>query len=162
MKAGKLPPELLERLLARLPSDPRLLLGPGIGRDAAAIDIGGGRALVAAADPVTFAKDQLGAYAVPVNANDVACLGARPAWFLATVLLPEEATPDLAEEIFEQIRTACETLDVALIGGHTEVTPGIDRPIGAGTMLREVDPQLLVRPEHARAGAHRRTPRPNA
>ncbi|MCH8064773.1 MAG: hypothetical protein IIC90_02960 [Chloroflexi bacterium] len=154
MKAGKLPPELLERLLARLPSDPRLLLGPGIGRDAAAIDIGGGRALVAAADPVTFAKDQIGAYAVQVNANDVACLGARPAWFLATVLLPGDTTPDVAEEIFEQIRTACEALNVALIGGHTEVTLGIDRPIVAGTMLGEVDAQSLVRPQNARAGDH--------
>lgn len=154
MKAGKLPPQLLERLLARLPSDPRLLLGPGIGRDAAAIDIGGGRALVAAADPVTLAQDQIGAYAVHVNANDVACLGARPAWFLATVLLPEDATPDVAEEIFEQIRTACAALDVALIGGHTEVTLDLDRPIVAGTMLGEVDAQSLVRPQNARAGDH--------
>lgn len=154
MKAGKLPPQLLERLLARIPADPRLLLGPGIGRDAAAIDVGGGRALVAAADPVTFAQDQIGAYAVHVNANDVACLGAHPAWFLATILLPEDATPEIAEEIFEQIRTTCEALDVALIGGHTEVTLGIDHPIVAGTMLGEVDAQSLVRPENARAGDH--------
>ena len=87
MKAGKLPHDLLARLLERLPEDPRLLLGPGIGRDAAAIDIGNGRVLVAAADPVTFAADQIGRYAVHVNANDVACLGATPAWFMATVLL---------------------------------------------------------------------------
>ena len=55
MKAGKLPSDLLARLLDRLPPDPRLLLGPGVGRDAAAIDLGDGRVLVAKTDPVTFA-----------------------------------------------------------------------------------------------------------
>ena len=84
MKAGKLPSDLLARLLARLPEDPRLLLGPGIGRDAAAIDMGGGRVLGAKADPVTFATGQIGRYVVHVTANEVACLGARPVWVMAS------------------------------------------------------------------------------
>ena len=154
MKAGKLPHELLARLLRRLPDDPRLLLGPGVGRDAAAIDMGDGRVLVATADPVTFAADQIGRYAVHVNANDVACLGATPAWFMATVLLPEGATEELAEEIFEQIRTTCAELSVIPIGGHTEITLGIDRPIISGTMLGEVTEDDLVRPSDAQAGDH--------
>ena len=154
MKAGKLPQDLLARLLERLPDHPRLLLGPGVGRDAAAIDLGNGRVLVATADPVTFAADQIGRYAVHVNANDVACLGATPAWFMATVLLPEGAPETLAEEIFEQIRTACEELSVIPIGGHTEVTLGIDRPIISGTMLGEVTEEKLVRTGDARPGDH--------
>lgn len=154
MKAGKLPSELLARLLARLPTDPRLLLGPGVGRDAAAIDLGDGRVLVAKADPVTFATDQIGRYVVHVNANDVACLGARPAWFMATVLLPEGGSPDLAEEIFEQIRATCEELGVVPVGGHTEITIGLDRPVIAGAMLGETTADRLVRPDGARAGDH--------
>ena len=154
MKAGKLPSDLLARLLARLPAEPRLLLGPGVGRDAAAIDLGGGRVLVAKADPVTFATEQIGRYVVHVNANDVACLGARPAWFLATVLLPEGATADLAEQIFEQIRVACDELGVVPIGGHTEITLGLERPIIAGAMLGETTADALVRPDGARAGDH--------
>jgi hydrogenase maturation factor len=154
MKAGKLPSDLLARLLARLPDDPRLLLGPGIGRDAAAIDLGDGRVLVAKSDPVTFATDEIGRYVVNVNANDVACLGARPSWFLATALLPEGASPELAEEIFEQIRLACAELGVVPIGGHTEITIGLDRPIVAGTMLGETTADALVRPDGARAGDH--------
>ena len=154
LKAGKLPAELLARLLARLPGDSRLLLGPGIGRDAAAIDLGAGRVLVAAADPVTFATEEIGAYAVHVNANDVACLGARPAWFLPTVLLPEDAAPELAETIFEQIRAACAELKIGLAGGHTEVTIGLDRPIIAGAMLGETAAERLVRPDRCRPGDH--------
>src|SRR3990170_2392927 len=78
---GKLPNELLARLLARLrPRDPRVVLGPAVGRDAAVIDAGGERLLVAKTDPVTFASDHIGWYTVHVNANDIACMGARPAW----------------------------------------------------------------------------------
>ncbi len=154
MKAGKLPSDLLASLLERLPSHPRLILGPGIGCDAAAIDLGGGRVLVAKTDPVTFAGQQIGRYAVHVNANDVACLGARPAWFLATVLLPEQAKPELAEAIFEDIRTTCAELGIVPVGGHTEITLGLDRPMIAGTMLGETTIEELVRPSGAEDGDH--------
>jgi hydrogenase expression/formation protein HypE len=154
MKVGKLPPDVLSRLLPTARGNGRIRLGPGIGRDAAAIDMGEGRILVAASDPVTFATDRIGAYAVHVNANDVACLGAPPAFFLATVLLPEGAEEPLAASIFDDIRGACDALEVACIGGHTEVTLGLDRPIVAGTMLGETTIDRLVRPDAAGPGDH--------
>ena len=42
-------------------------------------------------------------------------------------------------EIFGQLRDACSEIGVSLIGGHTEVTYGLDRPIAVGAMLGEVD-----------------------
>ncbi len=144
LRTGKLPQALLAELLARIPSnDPRVLFGPGVGRDAAVIDLGD-RLIVAKSDPVTFAGDRIGWYAVNVNANDVACMGARPAWFLATVLLPAEAPDDLPGRILDDLLAACAALDVSLVGGHTEVTAGIDRPIIAGTMLGEATRDELV------------------
>jgi hydrogenase maturation factor len=146
LPVGKLPLEHLRSLL-RHPSkhDPRLLIGPQIGEDASVIDAGD-RYLVVATDPVTFATDQIGRYAVHVNANDVAVMGARPLWFVVVMLLPENrTTPELAEEIMADVRAACEELDVALGGGHTEITQGIDRPILVGQMLGEVAPTRLVR-----------------
>ena len=154
MKAGKLPQDLLAAFLERLPDDPRVLLGPGIGRDAAAIDAGDGRVLVAKADPVTFATDQIGRYAVHVNANDVACLGAKPVWFMATVFLPEDASEHLAEEIFDQILSTCQELGIVPIGGHTEITIGLDRPIVSGAMLGETTQEQLIRPDEAQPGDH--------
>jgi hydrogenase maturation factor len=122
-----------------------LLIGPQIGEDAAVIDVGD-RYLVVATDPVTFATDHIGQYAVHVNANDVAVLGARPLWFFVVVLLPERtATPELAEGIMTDVRAACSELGVAVGGGHTEVTTGLDRPILVGQMLGEVAPTHLVR-----------------
>lgn len=152
MDVGKLPAALLARLLgeARV-TDPRVLLGPRIGADAAVLDMGD-RVLVAKADPVTFAADRIGWYAVQVNANDVACLGAQPRWFLATVLLPEGAPESLAEEVFGQVREACDGLGVALVGGHTEITYRLERPIVSGMMLGEAERDRVVWPGGALPG----------
>jgi hydrogenase maturation factor len=148
---GKLPPAVLDRLLGRIPRrDARVVVGPRIGEDAAVIDFGD-RYLVAKSDPVTFTAERIGWYAVQVNANDLATLGARPRWFLATLLLPR-GDPSLAEAVFTDLLAACEELDISLCGGHTEVTPGLDRPIVAGQMLGEVEKERLVRKERIRPG----------
>lgn len=153
LRPGKLPAAMLGGLLARIPHrDPRVLLGAGIGRDAAVIDMGGGRVLVAKTDPVTFAAEDIGWYAVNVNANDIACMGARPAWFMATALLPPGADDGLPGRIFDQIVVACSTLDIELVGGHTEVTFGLDRPIVVGAMLGEASRQEIVTGENIEAG----------
>ncbi len=146
LPAGKLPIDHLRSLLADLPGrDPRLLIGPQIGEDAAVIDAGD-RYLVVTTDPITFATDRIGRYAVHVNANDVAVLGARPLWFFIVMLLPEgSATPELAESIMADVRVACDELGVTVGGGHTEITPGLDRPILVAQMLGEVAPARLVR-----------------
>jgi len=92
LPVGKLPREHLRSLLRHLPKhDPRLLVGPQIGEDAAVIDAGD-RYLVVTTDPITFATDHIGRYAVHVNANDIAVLGARPLWFFVVMLLPESRT----------------------------------------------------------------------
>ncbi len=152
MKPGKLPPELLSRLLGALPRhDPRVLIGPQIGEDAAAIEFGD-RLLVVGADPITFATDLIGWYAVNINANDLACLGAEPRWFLATVLLPPSASEQEAAAVFAQIGEACEKLGAMPVGGHAEITRGIDRPLVMGCMLGEVAPEGLLSKSNAHPG----------
>ncbi len=150
---GKLPSDLLAELLSKVSkADPRIIVGPGIGLDAAVLDMGD-RYLVAKTDPITYATDQVGWYAVNVNANDVACMGGTPRWFLATLLMPEnQASEELAASAFEQITKACEALDVSLVGGHTEITFGIDRPIVVGCMLGEVEPERLLTPAGIETG----------
>jgi hydrogenase expression/formation protein HypE len=150
---GKLPPELLARLLAKAPvSDPRVLLGPGIGLDCAVIDLGT-QVLVFKSDPITFATDDIGWYAVQINANDVATTGADPRWMLATLLLPEkQTTPALAEKIFDQLVRAANDLQISVVGGHTEVTYGLNRPILVGTLIGEVQRENLVTPAAVQPG----------
>ena len=152
LRPGKLPNSLLKQMLAGLRSDdPRVLVGPGVGEDAAHISFGGST-LIAKADPVTFATDLIGWYAVNVNANDVAASGGTPRWFLATVLLPEGEDSSGAAAIFEQMREAASELGVQLVGGHTEVTIGLPRPIVCGAMLGEAAASEAISTAGARVG----------
>ena len=152
MEIGKFPPDLLERLLSKnRVLDSGVVLGPSIGEDAAALEVGD-RLLVAASDPVTLASERAGWYAVHVNANDVACCGGTPRWFLATLLAPEGFSPQEAEVLFDQILQACQSVGATLVGGHSEVTQGLDRPVIMGTMLGEVERGKLVRTGGAREG----------
>jgi hydrogenase expression/formation protein HypE len=153
LPVGKLRAQLLQAVFDRHPTkDPRVVVGPRVGEDAAVIDLGD-RYLIASSDPITFAVDDLAWYVLQINANDVAVRGARPRWFLATLLLPEaRTTEDAVAALFEQLAQACAELDVALVGGHTEVTHGLDRPIIAGTMLGEVAKERLVTTGGARVG----------
>lgn len=152
LPVGKLPHELLARLISTAPiQDKRVILGPGIGLDCAVLDIGDSL-LVFKSDPITFATDEIGWYAVHINANDIATSGGVPRWFLVTILLPEKtSTQVLVEEIFRQITQTCQELGVSLIGGHTEITHGLDRPILVGTMIGEVGHAELITPCGARS-----------
>ena len=74
LPTGKLPADLLQAVLDKhARHDPRVFVGPRVGEDAAVIDLGD-RYLVATADPITFATDELGWYALHVNANDIAAI----------------------------------------------------------------------------------------
>jgi hydrogenase expression/formation protein HypE len=152
LKAGKLPADLLANFLGDLaPTDPRILLGPGVGEDAAFVSFGS-KTLIAKSDPITFATDRIGWYAIQVNANDIAVSGGIPKWFLGTLLLPENEPASTARDIFAQLQEAAAELGVMLIGGHTEITIGLPRPIIAGTMLGEAAPSETVKTSSANIG----------
>jgi hydrogenase maturation factor len=129
---GKLPPDVLARILAAAPvQDERVLLGPGVGLDCAVIDLGS-TLLVFKSDPITFVTGEIGWYAVQVNVNDIATTGAKPAWFLMTLLLPGESTnAALVEQISQQVFEACK---------------------GVGTLVGEVAREDLITPRGARPG----------
>lgn len=153
LPAGKLDAQMLAGLLRRLDLPPEVTVGPGVGHDVAVIDLGHEDLLLAKTDPVTFATDAIGHYLVAVNSNDIATAGGRPRWLLVTALLPAgEATDTLVDSIFDQLRRACGQIGVGLVGGHTEVTDGVTRPILIGQMLGTVPRQRLVRPDGARPG----------
>src|SRR5437899_10043840 len=150
---GKLRADTLQAIFDRHHTkDPRVVVGPRVGEDAAVIDMGD-RYLVATSDPITFATAEIGWYALHVNANDIAVRGARPRWFLATLLLPAGATTDASvDALFTELHAACDELGVVLVGGHTEITHGLKRPIVAGTMLGEVEKDKLVTTGGAQVG----------
>jgi hydrogenase maturation factor len=150
--AGKVPTELLARLLAAdRPLPPDVLLGPAVGEDACALDVDGG-VLIAATDPITLTTSDLGRYGVIVNANDVAVMGVRPRWFLAVVLLPLGTNADAIEQLFASMRGALGEVGATLVGGHTEVTGAVSQPVIVGQMLGLATDGRFVTTAGARPG----------
>ncbi|HEY0088768.1 MAG TPA: AIR synthase family protein [Candidatus Lokiarchaeia archaeon] len=155
---GKLKHEFLGKMVKDFISDleikdKRVIQGSKIGEDAAVLDMGTNNYLVVKTDPITFATYEIGYYAINVNVNDVACMGATPKWFQSTILLPEKKTSqELVENIFKSLHDTCESIGITIIGGHTEVTPGIERPIVVGFLLGEVEKDKLIRTSGAEIG----------
>lgn len=153
MQPGKVPPEILQKLvfthLGR--PDPDLLLGPGIGQDASVIRIGES-IIIASTDPITGSIEDIGWLALHINANDIATFGVRPRWFLTSIMLPPGSGADEVGRIMEQIDEAASELDISVAGGHTEITEGLERPIIAGFMIGIVKDGRYITSEGARPG----------
>jgi hydrogenase expression/formation protein HypE len=148
---GKIPPETLLRTVYTHTGkrNPRLLLGPGIGRDIAAIK--NNPILILTTDPITGTSSRIGEHSVYVNANDIATAGAKPIWYLCTILLPPGSDERVLSDIMKGIDRASRQLGITVARGHTEATKGLDRPIIAGFMIGERRGRLL-RAEDARVG----------
>jgi hydrogenase maturation factor len=132
---GKLPPEVLSWAIYPYlgVKDPRLISGPSIGEDAAIIDLQDDRVLVVHSDPITGALEDLGLLAVYVSTNDIATRGVRPLWISLVIFLAEGSSAEEAKRVMVQVDRAAKEVGVAVVGGHTEVTPGLKRTMVACT-----------------------------
>jgi hydrogenase expression/formation protein HypE len=154
-RTGKIPTQVLVRNVFRYKGikDQSVILGSSVGEDAALVSLGK-NVLVLTTDPVTGTASDIGWLAVHINANDVACRGARPRWFLCDLLLPERCKVKLVNTIMKQVDKAAKQVGVAIVGGHTEVTPGLKRPIVVGYMMGVVPRNRFVTSNGARPGDH--------
>jgi hydrogenase maturation factor len=153
LPAGKLPNDLLKEFLGEFAfDDPALLIRPGVGEDIAAVDVSPEEVLVLKSDPITFATDAIGRYAVLVNANDIATAGAVPRWLLTTLLFPVGTTPSFMWSVIGELRESCRQWGITLCGGHTEITDAVRRPVVCGTMAGSVRRRDLIDKREMRPG----------
>ena len=140
---GKVPWDIVAELVSgALP--PEVRLGPAAGEDAALVEIGN-ELWAIASDPISFTAVDAGRLAVIVNANDVAVRGARPMFFLAVALMaPHEASESRVRDLLTQVQETCRKIGATLIGGHTEVTPGLPHSMIVGTMLGKIGNRPLT------------------
>jgi hydrogenase maturation factor len=150
---GKVPPETLKDIILRNLGKIReeVILGPALGEDGAVVKVGE-KVIISSMDPITGAVERIGWLAVNINANDIATFGVPPSFFSSCILLPEGSTEEIVKVICEQIDLAAKKLGIAVIGGHSEVTPGLDRPIIVGSAIGVTEPHHYVTSGGARAG----------
>ena len=152
MRPGKVGPELLERVVyPHLGRRPDVLVHASWGQDCAVLDFGDW-ACVVTTDPITGATRHLGRLAVHVATNDLAATGAEPVALLLDVFLHEGATEEELHCLMEEAGRAASEVGVEIVGGHTEVTPGIDRTIVAMTAIGKARKDAYVTTADAKPG----------
>ena len=153
LRQGKIPNEILKNLLPEVSlPDPEIIVGAGVGEDAAVINPPEGEYLVIASDPITFTTGDPGWYSVIVNANDIAVTGAVPRWLQTTILLPPGTTIDDVRELFRSISKSCKEAEIIPTGGHTEITDAVTRPVISGTIIGSVKKGKLIQKKNMREG----------
>jgi len=153
LSSGKLPNDLLEFFLAGLNfHDPSVLIGAAVGEDAAAVDIEKEEVLVIKSDPITFATDAIGYYAVLINANDIATSGAIPRWLLTSLLFPPGVTAFSIYQIMHELESVCRRWNITLCGGHTEITDAVTRPVITGMLAGTVTKNCLIDKRNIKPG----------
>ena len=150
---GKLPNEMLEQILNGFSfEDPALLITAAVGEDIAAADISREEVLVLKSDPITFATDSIGHYAVLVNANDITTCGADPRWLLTTLLFPCNSTGSEIQHIMHGLNHIASKYGVTLCGGHTEITDAVTRPVVVGSLAGTVRKDRLIDKKSMKTG----------
>ncbi len=128
MKTGKLPNDVLEKIVIGKIRNIRseVIVRPGVGMDCSAVDFGK-YTCVLSSDPITGTAKEIGRLAVHVSCNDIASCGVEPLGLMTTILCPPGSTEKELENIMDQLADAAASINVDLLGGHTEVTTAVTR-----------------------------------
>ena len=150
---GKLSNEELDSLiLSKIKSKRSEVLGASsIGEDTAMLDFGGDL-IVLSSDPITGAAENLGALAIHISVNDVATKSADAVGVLLTLLLPVNTTSEDIETIMADAQKAADAVNMDIIGGHTEITDTVSKPIMISTVVGRVSKDKVPDPSKVRAG----------
>lgn len=156
LEIGKIPPKVLERIVLNPIRDfsvkrSDVMIRPKTGEDCSAIDLGG-ELCVLSTDPITGAEKDMGYIAVHINCNDAASSGAEPIGILLTVLLPPYSTEDMLSEIMDGVYRAAMELGIEVLGGHTEVTAVVNKPVISATVIAKTLNRNFISTGGAKAG----------
>lgn len=146
MKIGKIPQEVLEKVVigGLMNNRKEVLIPPSVGEDCTAIKIDKDEVIVMSTDPITGATNNLGKLAVNINLNDLASSGAEPIGLMITILLPPDTTEMQLQNLMKDIITNCNAMGIDILGGHTEVTDAVNKPIVSVTAVGKVKEDKLI------------------
>jgi len=159
MKIGKIDDATFRAVILRRlgKKDPTVLVPPRAGVDAGVVDLGGGKVLVVAEDPIftmpRLPLETFGWFTVHIGASDVAVMGVRPRYMTYSLLLPPETGAGDLKVIVDSIHKTALGLGIAIVGGHTGFYPGFAAPtIGGITVFAVARKGEYVTPAGARPG----------
>ncbi len=136
LKVGKLDNALLSKaVINRIKCKrPEVLVHAGVGEDCAAIDFGEYECVMST-DPITASVNDIGRLCIHISANDIASNGIEPIGILLAVMLPEGTTEEDITHIMGQAAETAAECNIEIIGGHTEITKAVNRPVIVSTAV---------------------------
>lgn len=156
---GKAGQEFLkEKIFKKLgKKDERVIIGPRLGGDFAAVDIGNGKVLLATSDPLSIIPalglKESAWITVHLLASDLATSGIAPQYAIFDYNLPPNFSYEEFALYWDYLHKELEELGVAVIGGHTGKYVGCDfTVVGGGVMFSIADSEGYVASSMARAG----------
>lgn len=130
MRLGKISENVLKRSVLKKIKTHReeVVSGAGIGKDCAILAFGEEQTVLSVT-PVTAPVTELSSYAIPMVLNNIAVVGAHPVGVMLSILLPEETEETELRQIMEQAEEVCHAWNVEIMGGHTEITSVVAKPV---------------------------------
>ena len=150
---GKLDSDLLEEIVFRNIKFRReeVIQRPGIGEDCAVVGFGDYECVMST-DPITGSVEDIGKLAVNVTLNDIASNGVEPLGIMLAVMLPAGTTDEDVEKIMKQAGNEAALHEIEIIGGHTEITDAVNRPVIVSTALGRCGAGKSVNSENIKEG----------
>lgn len=154
MKIGKVSNELLQTAVfdKMLHERPEVIVRPNIGEDCSVLEFGKDENIVLSTDPITGATAHIGKLAVHISCNDVSTSGAEPVGILVTILLPPGSTEEEFKTIMEDVTSSAKESNIEIIGGHTEITDAVTRPVVSTTVIGKVKKEDMLATKGALIG----------
>ncbi|SDC54985.1 Hydrogenase maturation factor [Candidatus Frackibacter sp. WG11] len=153
MQAGKIDINNLKELVLKQISanNKDVLVRPKIGEDSTVIDFGEFVAVMST-DPITGVQEGMGSLAVNVACNDIAANGAKPIGIQEVLLVPPETTEEEVIAIIKDINQAAQDLGIDILGGHTEVTDIVSKPLVSCTAIGKTKKDSYITSSGAKVG----------
>ena len=154
MEIGKVPENVLKRsILKQIKTKrPEVLVGADVGEDCAIIGRQPDEVMVLSTDPITGTTKEMGRWAVMISANDIASSGAEVVGVLVCALLPPRIREIKIRELMQEIEACCQELNIQVVGGHTEVTDAVNRPVLSVTGIGKVKKERMIPTKGAKPG----------
>ncbi|MFU0828647.1 MAG: Thiamine-monophosphate kinase [Lachnoclostridium sp.] len=147
MNIGKVPETVLKRSVLKQIKHRRkeVLVGPGVGEDCSVMQLNEDEVFVISTDPITGTTNEIGSLAVHITANDISSNGAEIVGIMLTILLPEGSKESDLKQIMKDIEEVCKTLNIEIMGGHTEVTKAVNQPIISVTGVGKMPKNSMIK-----------------
>lgn len=154
MEVGKIAETVLKRSVFKqlhLKRD-EVVIGPGVGEDCSVIQVAPDECIVLSTDPITGTSHQIADLAVHITLNDLAASGAQPIGLMLTMLLPKGYREEDLREIMKRMNLLSKEHNIQIIGGHTEVTEAVVKPIISVTGVGKIKKDHVMLSKKIEAG----------